>query len=153
MCFSIRTPPPGITSAKRKRDVVSRWDQKLPSTRCLNRDLCWEWGFPSVPSSGRHGEKTKWPNRLRQQPAFQAEWQWHLSQLVSELSVPTRLSPPPSPYHWLATDLKARLPSPSEMMHCAGGVIIEENILWNALCEWSREKGAGFFTFSLRLLG
>lgn len=83
----------------------------------------------SVLSTGSHSEKTKWTNSLRQQPALQTEWQWHLSQLVSELSVPTRLSPPPSPYHWLATDLNALLPSPSEMMHCAGGVIIEDNIL------------------------
>lgn len=83
----------------------------------------------SVLSSGSHSEKTKWTNRPRQQPAFQTEWHWHLSQPVSELSVPTRPPPPPSPYHWLATDLNALLPSPSEIMHCAGGVILEDNIL------------------------
>lgn len=69
----------------------------------------------------------KRPNRSRQQPAFQTEW--HLSQLAFELLIPTRLSPPPSPYHWLSTDLNTLLPSPSEMMHCAGGVILEDNIL------------------------
>lgn len=105
---------------------VSRYDQNLPSTRCLSRDLCWEWGFFFCPSY----RKLHWKDQVnKQQPAFQTEWQWHLSVLVSELSLWTRLSPPSSPYHWLTTDLKALLPSPSEMMHCAEGVIIEDNIL------------------------
>ncbi len=85
--------------------------------------------FFSVPSTGSLREKTKWTNTPRHLPAFQTEWQWHLSQLVSELSLPTRLSPPPSPYHWLATDFNALLPSPCEMIYCAGGVILEDNIL------------------------
>lgn len=74
--------------------------------------------------------KPQWKDQVNKQ----AEKTARLSDRVaatplSKLSVPTRLSPPTSLYHLLATDLKALWTSPSEMMHCAGGVIIEDNIL------------------------